>query len=166
MAAVPAQAPPLKKNAPAPKAKATPAAATAPQIGEPEKKWQDLVSRIKKVNGLVAAKLEHSYLVQINDTTVVIGIPPKMKFLYDQINDKGFQTKLVNYMTTFWGPGFSLEVQLGDEKKSQHFTPKAIEKSEKKQAAEDTKTQVQNHPLVKSANEVFKTEIQSIKEIP
>ncbi|MCB0420383.1 MAG: DNA polymerase III subunit gamma/tau [Bdellovibrionales bacterium] len=135
--------------------------------GNPAKDWLALVERIKKVNGLVAAKLEHSYLIQVSpEKEILLGIPPKMKFLYEQVRDNHFQKKICNYITTFWGPGYSLAVQLGDEKKSQVLTPKAIAQKEEEKKNEDITQKIQNHALVKQAQTMFKSEIQSIKEIP
>ena len=134
--------------------------------GNKDQDWSAFVQRVKSVNGLIAAKLQHSYLIELNsDKVVTIGIPPKMKFLFEQVQDNNFQKKINNYMTTFWGAGYSLEVQLGDEKKSQILTPKAIETKKVMSEKDSIREQVENHALIKSAQSAFKSEIRSIKEI-
>ncbi|MDC0980333.1 DNA polymerase III subunit gamma/tau [Bdellovibrionales bacterium] len=128
--------------------------------------WTGLVGRVKKVNGLIAAKLEHSYLLNISEDKIIqIGIPPKMKFLFEQVKDPHFQKKISNYVTTFWGPGYSIEVQLGDEKKSQVLTPKAIAHKQEQSDKDEMRQKIENHTLIKEAQTVFKSEIQSIKEL-
>lgn len=134
--------------------------------GDVSKDWSALVARIKKVNGLVAAKLEHSYVLGISDDKEIrLAIPPKMKFLYEQVKDSHFQKKIGNYINTFWGPGYSVAVQLGDEKKSQVLTPKAIERKEEQQKSDEMTEKIKNHALIKQAQTMFKSEIQSIKEM-
>ncbi|MCB0392392.1 MAG: DNA polymerase III subunit gamma/tau [Bdellovibrionales bacterium] len=133
----------------------------------PEEKWSQLVEKIKAVNGLIAAKLEHSYPKSIQGDNIVIAIPAKMKFLHQQVSEPDFKKKLTNYIKTFWGKSYNLDIQLEAmaEKKTKNLTPHAL--AEKKETIKQAKTleEVENHPLVKHAQSLFKTQIQDIKEI-
>ena len=150
----------VKKETPPPQVATT-------EPGSPQDKWAQLVARVKKVNGVIGAKLEHSYLIELtSEKKVRVGIPGKMKFLYDQVSNEKFLNKLSNYMNTFWGPGFQIEVALGDssaEKKP--LTPRGIEEKRRAEKAEKARKEVEDHPLVQSTKRVFKSEIQSIKEM-
>lgn len=136
-----------------------------PNFSNAEAAWSDLVQRIKNVNNLVAAQLEHTYLVELSPQKAVIGVPPKMKFLFDQISEKDFQTKISNYIKTFWGPEIALEIQIGSEKKSQQLTPRALEEKQRTDNAQKVRQQIEEHPLFKETQKHFSTQIRSIKEL-
>ena len=130
-----------------------------------EGKWGELIKKIKKVNPMVSAKLEHSYLLEINGKVIKVGVPDKMKFLSVQIEDKEFQKKLLNYIGTFWGPGYSVQVEAvsnGSKKK----VPRTIEQQFKEDQARLTREQVENHPFVRSTQKVFQSQVKEIKETP
>ncbi|MCB0355968.1 MAG: DNA polymerase III subunit gamma/tau [Bdellovibrionales bacterium] len=137
------------------------------KLSSPEEKWSQLVEKIKAVNSLIAAKLEHSYPKSIQDDLLVIAIPAKMKFLHQQVSEPDFKKKLSNYIKTFWGKTYKLDIQLEGmaEKKTKNLTPKALaEQKEVVKRAEILK-EVESHPLYKQAQSLFKTQIQGIKEI-
>ena len=100
---------------------------------------------------------------------LTLGVAGKHKFLFDKINQPDFKKKVGNYLTSFWGPGYNLNVVLsegglatgGDEPM---LTPKALGEKIQHQEQLTVRQQVESHPLVQSANAVFKTEIKSIKE--
>jgi DNA polymerase III subunit gamma/tau len=140
-------------------------AAKVTENSSPDARWHDLVLRIKNVNGLIGAQLENTYLRGIDGRNVKIGVPPKVKFLFKRIGDEDFQKKLVNYMTTFWGPGYSVDIQMGSEKKTESLTPKQSSEIQAKEKADDNRKMVEEHPMIIQAQEMFKTEIQSIKEM-
>lgn len=132
-----------------------------------EEKWSQLVEKIKSVNSLIAAKLEHSYPKSINGDQLTIAIPSKMKFLHQQVSEADFQKKLSTYIKTFWGKHYVLEIQLEGvtEKKTQNLTPKALAEQREKNKKLETLSEIENHPLVKQAQTLFKTQIYDIKEI-
>ncbi|RME17780.1 MAG: DNA polymerase III subunit gamma/tau [Bdellovibrio sp.] len=125
--------------------------------------WDALVQKIKSVNGLMGSKLEHSYLKDLSEEEMCIGVAPKMKFLYDQIKADGFQKKLGNYIKTFWGRSYRIRVVLDEDKKQ--LTPKEIEEQKARAEKEKMYQEVENHPRVQMIKKVFNTKIQSIKEI-
>ena len=83
-------------------ANAAPQAATmAP--GSDSEKWLSLVQRIKKVNGVMGAQLNNTFLKSLDGKTLTIGIPKANQFLVDRLQDNEFQKKLRNYLRTYWG---------------------------------------------------------------
>ena len=132
-----------------------------------EDKWSQLVEKIKSVNSLIAAKLEHSYAKSLENDLLVIAIPAKMKFLHQQVTEADFQKKLNNYIKTFWGKTYALEIQLegNAEKKTQLLTPKALAEQKEINKKLETLKEIENHPLVRQAQALFKTQIQEVKEI-
>ncbi|MCC7404232.1 MAG: DNA polymerase III subunit gamma/tau [Bdellovibrionales bacterium] len=131
--------------------------------GNTQEKWLDLIKKIKRVNPMVSAKLEHSCLIDVQDKIIRLAIPDKMKFLSGQIEDKEFQKKLLNYIGTFWGPGYQVVVgaTTSDPEKK---TPMEIEKQQQAEQVKSTREQVENHPLVRNTQKVFKSQIREIKE--
>ena len=129
-----------------------------------DERWNDFVSRVKKVNGLMAAKLEQVQLLNIQNQVCEIGIPEKYKFLFSELSDSSYQKKIVNYLNTFWGPGHSLKVAMVNPEQSQALSPKQLDekKAEEKKAA--LTKQVEEHPLVRQAKTIFNTQIKSIRE--
>jgi hypothetical protein len=136
-------------------------APAAPKSGSLSEKWQDLVHKIKAVNGVLGAQLENSFLKSLDGQTAIIGIPPKLKFLYEQVQDPAFQRKALNYLTTFWGPGFSVKFEMAEE---QGATPKVLDEKRQQSERDQVRTQIENHPFVKSTQNLFKSEIKVIKE--
>lgn len=139
-------------------------------LSDNQAKWMDLVTRVKKINQLIGAKLDHTFLIDINGNDVKVGVPDKMKFLYDQVTDKGFLKKLTTYMNTFWGGNHVISVTTSgsgvrEQKKSPQLTPKQIAQKTKEAQTQKEREEVMSHPLFKKVNEHFKTEIQSIKEL-
>lgn len=137
--------------------------ATESVSGSTQEKWLDLIKKIKRVNPMVSAKLEHSCLIDVQDKVIRLAIPDKMKFLSGQIEDKEFQKKLLNYIGTFWGPGYQVVVgaTTADPEKK---TPMEIEKQQQADQVKSTREQVENHPLVRNTQKVFKSQIREIKE--
>jgi hypothetical protein len=153
-----------------PTAGAPPFAAAAAQpvtaetvSGNTQEKWLDLIKKIKRVNPMVSAKLEHSCLIDVQDKVIRLAVPDKMKFLSGQIEDKEFQKKLLNYIGTFWGPGYQVVVG-ATTADSEKKTPMEIEKQQQAEQVKSTREQVENHPLVRNTQKVFKSQIKEIKE--
>lgn len=129
-----------------------------------DEKWHDFVDRVRKVNGLIAAKLDQVHLLHINGQVALIGVPEKYKFLYPQVADENFQKKLVNYLNTFWGPGHSVQVKMIDPEKGASLSPTKLQDKKNEDQKEALTKQVEDHPLVKQAKSIFNTQIKSIRE--
>ncbi len=128
-------------------------------------RWSDFSDRVRKVNGLVAAKLDQLHLLEIQGQLVSIGVPEKYKFLYSQVADAGFQKKLVNYLNTFWGPGHEVKVQMQDLSASLTLSPTKLQEKKLEIEKEEYTKKVEDHPLVKQTKAIFNTQIKSIREI-
>lgn len=130
-----------------------------------EEKWHQLVKKIANINELMGTQLEHTFLSQLTDQHLTIGLPNQISFLHGKLTDNGFQKKLLNYINTFWGPGHSLEMSVVKEKKSENLTPKAVTQKKESEKMVKDRELVENHPLVKAAQKSFKTRIKNIREI-
>lgn len=169
---VPAPAPaPEKKNsslrtdAPAPRPPAAPIHSKPYDDAlTPEQNWCALVQNIKKVNGIIGAQLENTYLGKKEGQVLHIGVPGRLKFLYEKMNHEKFRNKMNNYIATYWGPGFEIDLHVdGGEQNS--LTPKQALEKQRREKQVQVRAEVEAHPFLKSVSEVFKTEIKSIKEI-
>lgn len=126
--------------------------------------WFDLVKSIQGVNSVIGAQLENCFLKDLSNKQIVLGCPTKMKFLAEKMTGSDFKKKVLNYVTTFWGPGYQLEVVVADPGGSQSVTPKTHAGQKLAEEQRRLRQQVEDHPLVKSAQSLFKTEIRAIKE--
>lgn len=133
--------------------------------GTPSNQFQQLVTKIKEVNGLIGAQLENCFVHKMEGQVLTLGVAGKHKFLFDKINQPDFKKKIVNYITTFWGPGYILNIVIAEPGGvAEAITPKAMaEKSEEERKAA-IRQEVESHPLVQQAQRIFKAEIKSIKE--
>lgn len=141
------------------------------QTSVPEKavehRYKDLVEKIKEVNGLIGAQLENCFVMKLENKLVTLGISQKHKFLFDKINQPDFKKKVGNYMNSFWGPGYSLEVAMGPDvsaAEDKSLSPKGLSQKIEGDRQQALRQAVEAHPLVQSVQNVFKAEIKSIKE--
>ena len=128
--------------------------------------FQHLVEKIKEVNGLIGAQLENCFVCKLEVKVLTLGVALKHKFLFDKISQPDFKKKVVNYINTFWGPGYSLEIVMGDatNENVQSISPKAQAEKSEEQRKSATRQEVEAHPLVQHAQRVFKAEIKSIQD--
>lgn len=133
-------------------------------------RYKELVEKIKEVNGLIGAQLENCFVVRMEQKLITLGVAIKHKFLFDKINHPDFKRKVGNYINTFWGPGYSLTVVLSDpnstnsETQTPTMSPKILTEKLEDDRQVNIRKSVEAHPLVQTAQSVFKTEIRSIKE--
>lgn len=141
-----------------------PAPAVKQSVAQQDEQWSDFVDRVRKLNVLVAAKLDQLHLLEQKGQSLIIGVPEKYKFLYSQVAEIGFQNKLVNYLNTFWGPGHTVTIQMQNLNDSSTMSPTKLQ--EKKQEADDAALlkKIEEHPLVKQTKSIFNTQIKSIRE--
>jgi len=137
---------------------------TSAPASSQQEKWNELVTKIKTLNPLAAAKLEHSYLIDISNDIITVGISPKMKFLTEKVKDKEFVEKIQNYVATLWGKRYNFEFQEMAEKKN-NLTPNKLKLHKEKTAETELRNKIENHPIIKKVHDVFKTEIVSIKDL-
>lgn len=163
---------PRRESSPEPMqdAEPEPILVPAPVVGAPppssqsaNEAWFELVRRIQSVNTMIGAQLENCFLKEIQGQRIILGVAPKMKFLTEKLNAPDFKKKVLNYITTFWGPGYEIEVVSG-EPSAVAMTPKAVAGQKDETQRQELRRQVEEHPLIKSTQSIFKTEIRSIKE--
>ena len=130
-------------------------------------RFRELVEKIKEVNGLIGAQLENCFVLKIEHKILTLGISAKHRFLFDKLNQPDFKKKVVNYLQSFWGPGYSLDIQLSESGGSTEdtLTPKALGERQEEDRQQNLRKAIEAHPLVQSTQSVFKTEIKSIKEL-
>jgi DNA polymerase III subunit gamma/tau len=153
---------PMSTAAP-PAARVTPPEELAPQL--PKDPWQRFVEGVRSSNGLLAALLEHTYIVEQTPTLLKLGLPEKMAFLMDKIKAPENMQRLQTFIESLWKQKLAVEIVTA---KAQSAAP-ALTPKEKGVKADQEKTQkerqlIEDHPLMKKANSLFKTEIVSIKE--
>ena len=124
--------------------------------------WERLVHKLKKLNPPMAAKLESFVFVPKDKKTVTLTVPTSMKFLYETVTKEDFKAKLINYMNTFWGPGFSVEFCLGENNTA--LSLKETHALKEKQKKKKERQEVEEHEMIKMTKDIFKGKIESIKE--
>lgn len=132
--------------------------------GSPSEHWYELVKRIQTVNSVIGAQLENCFLHELKEQRIVLGVAPKMKFLLEKLDAPDFKKKVLNYVTTFWGPGFQLDVVSADPATTGAVTPKVRSGQKEEESRQQLRRQIEEHPLMKSTQALFKTEIRAIKE--
>lgn len=159
---VPRPAAPVKAVPPPP-----PAPAPKPEVradSPVEVRFKDLCEKIKEVNGLVGAQLENCFVVTLQGKEVTLGVANKHKFLFDKMNHPDFKKKVINYLNSYWGAGHGLTFVLV-EPEGAAISPQALKQKQEQDSRTAIREAVEAHPLVQSAQNVFKTEIKTIKEM-
>ena len=150
---------------------AAPAASSAAK-SEPEEKvdpvrakdpWYQFVERVKKSNSLLGAMLENTHLISNEGSKLTLGVPKKMSFLFDKIREPENLKRIETFLETLWNKKCSVEVKLADEKAARP-TPKALAEESRRAQQRMIERAVEENPLVKTAQNIFKTQIKSIKD--
>lgn len=126
--------------------------------------WFRFVDRVKKANSLLGAMLENTHLIETQDQKLFIGVPKKMSFMIDKVKDPENVKRIETFIETFWNKKYSVEVLLADEK-VEKATPKTMADQQKQAQKRSVEHAVEQNPLVQTAQNVFKTQIKSIKDV-
>jgi len=126
--------------------------------------WLSFVHFIKKTDGLFAAKLEGLLFMGIKDKKFGIGVHEKMQFLKQQLAAPQSAKKLQSYIDQYWGEGYTLEIQTVKDK-GLGFSAQSLTDQKEQEVKDQLNQQIQSHPLVKTAQAIFKSQIKSIKEL-
>ncbi len=127
--------------------------------------WLGFVGLVKKVDGLFGAKLEGILFLGLKDKRIGLGILDKMQFLKQQLTAPQTTKRLQSYIDQFWVEGYALDIQTVKDK-SAGFSAQALTEQREQQKKDHLDQQIQAHPLVKTAQAIFKSQIKSIKELP
>lgn len=139
-----------------------PAKSEAPPSSDP---WVRFVEGVKKANGFLAAMLENTHLLSTENDKLVIGVPKKMGFMFDKLKDPENVRRIEQFLESLWNKRYHVEVKLADTQ-TVDTTPKAVAEKKETVQKQSMEQAVERHPLVRSAQDVFKTQIKSIKERP
>lgn len=123
-------------------------------------RWLAFIGHIRQDDALFAAKIENLLFVRDDGQKLILSIPPKLSFLEKQISDETVRKKLQGYIDSFWGSGYSFEVEGGPRILGESATSLAQKK--KNQEEEELKILVSENSLVRKVNEVFGAQIKSI----
>lgn len=129
----------------------------------PKDPWLRFVEQVRTSNSLLAALIEHTFIIEQTPTHLKLGLPEKMAFLVDKIKDPKNLERLKGFLETYWKQ--KLEIEVGISKGiPTAMTPKQTVIKVEADHKTKEKLQVEQHPLVKKAQSIFKSEIVSIKE--
>jgi DNA polymerase-3 subunit gamma/tau len=148
--------------APAPKVEAPPPARKA-QGDKPNEKWLSFVDLIRDDNAIFAAKIENLLFAKEEGKTLQLGIPPKLAFLKDQMNDAQTRKKLQGYIDSYWGDGYSFDVSMSREASGE--TAHALLQKKQQTSEDELRLKIAENPMVKAAQQAFNGQIKSVTEI-
>jgi DNA polymerase-3 subunit gamma/tau len=127
-------------------------------------KWLAFVDKTRQEDSLLAAKIENLLFVSEEAKVLKLGVPPKLAFLKEQMNDSAIRAKLQGFIDSYWGPGYSFQVLSGRDPVVGESANALMQK--KTQHAEDEiRKQIDENPMVKTAQLVFKGQIKAVTEI-
>lgn len=171
----------LNKAKPAASAASTTPAATAPAPAPqaapapvPEKpklatgssskeRWVNFVELLRQDDALFAAKVENLLFVKEEGKLISLGVPVKLAFLKDQMADAQVRKKLQGFIDSYWGAGYSFEVLMSRDQVGE--SAQAIQQKKVQLAEEELRNKINENPMVKAAQTVFKGQIKSIVEL-
>jgi len=132
---------------------------------EPKDPWHRFVENVRASNGLLAALLEHTFVLEQNAATLKLGLPEKMAFLMDKLQDPKNRERLQSFIESYWKQKPAVEIVL--VKSGAAAAPQTPVEKVQKAETDKKKTEreaVENHPMIKQAQSLFKTEIVAIKQ--
>lgn len=135
---------------------------TAARAADP---WFKFVEGVKKSNSLLGAMLENTHLIENEGSSIKIGVPKKTSFLFDKIREPENLKRIEAFLETFWGKSYTVQVFLADQKvEKTQATPKAVHEQANLASKKSLENAVEQNSLVQAAQNVFKTQIKSIKD--
>lgn len=154
-------------TAPAP----APQAAPAPVPEKPKlatgssskERWVNFVELLRQDDALFAAKVENLLFVKEEGKLISLGVPMKLAFLKDQMADAQVRKKLQGFIDSYWGAGYSFEVLMSRDQVGE--SAQAIQQKKVQLAEEELRNKINENPMVKAAQTVFKGQIKSIVEL-
>lgn len=144
-----------------------PVAPLKPRFAEgatPEEKWVAFVDIVRQDEALFAAKIENLLFVKEENKVLTLGVPPKLAFLKEQMSDSSIRAKLQGLIDSYWGTGYSFQVPGGRETVAGESSNSMVQKKQQL-AEEELRKQIEENPMVKTAQLVFGSQIKSVTEI-
>ncbi len=127
--------------------------------------WILFVERSKKIVPSVGALLEHSALSSLDGNRMVLSVPEKEKFFYEQLKDSKQALKVKDLVQKIWNLEVHLMVQTHAETEATTVSPQAVKIQQEKTSAQQTREQVENHPAIQNLQKTFKGKIHNIREL-
>lgn len=148
-----------------------PRAAPAPVPEKPKlatgssskERWVNFVELLRQDDALFAAKVENLLFVKEEGKLISLGVPMKLAFLKDQMADAQVRKKLQGFIDSYWGAGYSFEVLMSRDQVGE--SAQAIQQKKVQLAEEELRNKINENPMVKAAQTVFKGQIKSIVEL-
>lgn len=134
---------------------------TGPNLQE---KWLAFVHATRQDEALFAAKIENLLFVKEEGTVLSLGVPPKLAFLKEQMNDSAIRAKLQGFIDSYWGAGYSFQV-LSSREPIEGESANTLMQKKSQQAEDAIRKQIDENPMVKAAQLVFKGQIKAVTEI-
>lgn len=131
----------------------------------PQEQWLSFIGLVKKIDGLFGAKLEGVLFMGLENQKLLLGIPEKMQFLKQQLASPQTSQRLQSYVDQFWGEGYVFDVQIVKDKNA-GFSAQSLMAQKEQEKKDHLDQKIQEHPLVKTAQALFKSQVKSIKELP
>lgn len=127
------------------------------------KTWEEFVHAVKQVNGFLGALLEHTSIFEQDDKVIKLGLPEKMSFLMDKLNDSKNIERTVHFLESFWSMKREVEVVLLDKNHiHSNLSPKAMAEQARVKKAKQEADTIEAHPLVKATENIFKDSITKV----
>jgi DNA polymerase III subunit gamma/tau len=156
---------PASTRSSAPEVKRAPSNASQPQKVPgtfDAGKWNTFVGNLQSLNALFGAKLANTHFISLVGDKLTIGLPKQHEFLHSQLTDAEFLKKVGNYLNTFMGKVFKIEVIVEDQ--ASGLSLHASEEKAKSDEQKKTQDLVESNPLVQSVKKHLNAKVQSIKE--
>jgi len=128
----------------------------------PEEKWMAFVERVRATEALFAAKMENLLFMKEDCKVLHLGIPAKLVFLKEQMAQAEGRQKLQGLIDSYWGAGYSFDVQSIKEA-GQGESSQSMNEKKQNVAHEELKKSLNEHPMVKAAQTVFKGQIKTVE---
>ncbi|MCC6137678.1 MAG: DNA polymerase III subunit gamma/tau [Bdellovibrionaceae bacterium] len=129
--------------------------------------WMRFVETVRQSNGLLAALIEHTHIIEQDDTKLRLGLPDKMAFLFGKVNDPANLERVSAFIQSFWKKTLKISVEMTKPNAATAaatMSPKDRSVQTEQARVDKERADVEKHPLVQKTNSLFKTEIRSIKE--
>lgn len=126
--------------------------------------WLSFVEQSKKIAPSMGAVLEHSALFSLADKRMILSVPEKETYFYDQLKDPKQALKVKDLALKIWNMEVHIAVQTHKETETA-VSPEAARVKTEKTNAQNTREQVENHPAIQNLQKNFKGKIHNISEM-
>ncbi len=126
--------------------------------------WLHFVYMVRKSNGLLGAMLENTHIMERTETKLVVGVPKKVAFVIDKLKDADNVRRIEQFVETIWEKRLKVEVKPGEGTAADSMTPRATQERAKVEKTQSIEAAVEQDPLVRTAKNVFKTQVKAIRD--